>query len=118
MGQTLYFLNLPMSKIMKTLSKMKPKVSMGIDLISNKVLKCIAPVIIDPLRHVYNLSLGSGFIHCTLKTSLLKPLFKADSRSDFTNYRPISLLSAVVKLLEKHVCKQLCLHLGKGPKKM
>ena len=64
--------------------------------------------------NVFNLSLCSGYIHCTLKTSVLKPLYKSDSRSDFSNYRPISILSAVVKLLEKCVCKQLCLHLERN----
>ena len=100
--------------LLKTISRMKPKVSFGLDLISNKLLKAIAPSILQPLVHIFNLSLCNGFVHCTLKSSVLKPLFKSGSRADFTNYRPIALLSALAKLLEKCAIEQLAAHFEKN----
>ena len=49
-------------------------------------------------------------VHSSLKTSVLKPLFKSGARDTFTNWRPISILSAAAKLFEKCVCNQLCAH--------
>ena len=96
--------------VLKTLSKMKSKTSFSVDCVSNKILKSIAPIIILPLVHVYNLSLCSGYVHCTFKTSILKPLFKCGVRSEFTNYRPIYLISALAKLLEKCAMNQIIAH--------
>ena len=95
--------------VLKTLKSMKPKSSFSTDLISNKVLKIIAPIIINPLVHIFNLSLCSGFLHCTLKTGILKPLFKSGTCNQFTNFRPIALLSAFAKLAEKCAINQLAL---------
>ncbi len=46
-----------------------------------------------------------------LKTSRTVPIFKAGSPLLCDNYRPISLLSTLSKLLEKIVCRQLVAHL-------
>ena len=95
--------------VLKTFKGMKPKTSFSIDLISNKVLKKIAPIIINPLVHIINLLLCSGFLHCTLKTGVLKPLFKSGSCNQFPNFQPIALLSAFAKLTEKCAIDQLAL---------
>ena len=42
-----------------------------------------------------------------LKTSKVLPVFKKDSKLDYSNYRPISLLSNIEKMLEKLMCKRL-----------
>merc|ERR1712082_335414 len=42
-----------------------------------------------------------------LKTAKVVPVFKSGDKHDFTNYRPISLLSSFAKLLEKIVSKQV-----------
>ena len=42
-----------------------------------------------------------------LKTSKVVPVFKKDSKLDYRNYRPISLLSKIEKILEKLMYKRL-----------
>ena len=42
-----------------------------------------------------------------LKTTKVVPVFKKDSKLDYNNYRPISLLSNVEKILEKLMYKRL-----------
>ena len=44
----------------------------------------------------------------------MKPLFKCGAMSEFTNYRPIAILSAVSKVLEKCVCAQISLHMERN----
>ena len=93
--------------ILKICRQMKPKLSSGVDFISNNLLKHIAPIIITPLHYLINLSLETGYIPGELKISKIIPIFKDGDCHSFTNYRPISLISSFAKLLEKIVSKQL-----------
>ena len=42
-----------------------------------------------------------------LKTAKVVPLFKKDSKLDYSDYRPNSVLSNIEKTLEKLICKRL-----------
>ena len=42
-----------------------------------------------------------------IKTAKVVPVFKRDSKLDYSNYRPISLLSNIEKILEKLMYKRL-----------
>ena len=106
--QTTFNFNKILNKtVLEFITKLKPKTSHGPDLISNNVLKKIAPTIILPLVHLINLSMSSGFVPSQLKFSTIKPIFKSDDRNTFGNYRPISILSCFSQLLEKIICQQL-----------
>ena len=52
-------------------------------------------------------SLDIGFVPSELKLAQIVPVFKDGNCHEFTNYRPISLLSSLSKLFEKIVYKQL-----------
>ena len=41
------------------------------------------------------------------KNAEVKPLFKNSSRTNKTNYRPVSLLSVISKVYERLICKQV-----------
>ena len=47
----------------------------------------------------------TGVFPSVLKTA--KPVFKKDSKLDYSNYRPISLLSNIEKILEKRMYNRL-----------
>ena len=49
-----------------------------------------------------------------MKVSKIIPLYKTGSgdKSNFSNYRPISILSSFAKLIEKIVCSQLMFYLN------
>ena len=53
------------------------------------------------------MSLESGYIPRELKVAKIVPVFKDGDCHNFTNYRPISLLSSFAKLIEKNVARQL-----------
>ncbi|XP_057305463.1 uncharacterized protein LOC130642393 [Hydractinia symbiolongicarpus] len=54
-----------------------------------------------PLSKLINLSFTSGIFPSNLKTARVIPIHKKGSKLEFTNYRPISLLSNIDKIFEK-----------------
>ena len=101
------FANVTVDSILETLSLLKSKTSYGRDNISTKLLKEIMPNIIYPIIYLFNLSLKTGFIPQNYKCAKIIPIYKSGLNNDFTNYRPISLLSSFSKLLEKLVAQQM-----------
>lgn len=89
------------------IKKIKPKHSGGPDNISSKVIKDIFPAISVPLRYLINLSLQTGYIPERFKVAKVVPIYKSGNKHLYTNYRPISLLSAFSKILEKVVAIQM-----------
>ena len=77
------------------------KKSAGHDEINNFILKGIILSIVDPLVHIFNESLLNGQFPERMKIAKVIPLFKKGDKQDISNYRPISLLSSLSKILEK-----------------
>jgi hypothetical protein len=96
------------------LKSMSPKHSLDLFEISTKLLKDISLEICIPLAHIFNLSLTSGVFPKNLKTSRIVPIFKAGDPYICDNYRPISILSSISKILVKIVCVQLVNHLDRN----
>ena len=93
---------------------MKPKTSSGYDDISNKLVKELHPVILEPLTEVINRSLHEGIFLKDMKRSDTIPLYKTKEKYYTTNYRPISLLLTLSKILEKVVYKRTVKFLDKN----
>ena len=55
-----------------------------------------------------------GVFPSVLKTGKVVPVFKKDSKLDYSNYRPISLLSNIEKIIEKPRYKRLYTFLNKN----
>ena len=51
----------------------------------------------------------TGVSPSVLKTAQVVPVFKKYSKLNYSNYRPISLLSNIEKILKKLMHKRLCL---------
>ena len=60
-----------------------------------------------------NKSIISGTFPSQLKYAKVFPVFKGGSKSDPSNYRPISILPTISKIFEKHVNKHLMNYLNK-----
>jgi len=97
--------------IIDIVNKLKPKTSSGLDEISTKLMKATIRQIIDPLTHIINTSLQSGIVPDKMKIAKVVPIYKSSDRSLLKNYRPISLLPAFSKLLERTMYNQLMTYL-------
>ena len=89
-------------KEVKTLIKqLQESKSLGPNSIPTSVLKLLQNEISLPLSQIFNLSFSSGIHPEKLGVSKTTPIFKKGSRLAACNYRPISLLSNLNKILEK-----------------
>ena len=59
-----------------------------------------AEILAKPLSEIYNLSITSRAFPNACKVAKLKPIFKKGKKTDPSNYRPISLLPLISKVLE------------------
>ena len=69
--------------------------------IPTKILKLLKNDISCQLADIFNMSFTSGVFPSVPKLAKVIPVYKKDSKLDFSNYRPISLLSNLDKILEK-----------------
>ena len=83
------------------------------DQIPAKFLRDGAEVLALPLRNIINLSIKQSTFPEERKIAKLKTIFKKGARTDPKNYRPISLLSLVSKIIEKSIQCQIEYYLNK-----
>ena len=95
------------NKILSILKSCKPKKSAGHDNINMQFLKHIGNHIDLPLAIIINKSLSEGVVPDAMKIAKVVPIYKSKDHHSFTNYRPISLLPCISKILEKIVHKRL-----------
>ena len=82
-------------------------------MMTGPLLKCNVNTLVPVLTRVVNSSIESSIVPCVMKHAVVTPLLKKTGLDpeNMTNYRPISNLSFVSKLLEKHVATQVRQHL-------
>ena len=76
------------------------------------MLKGSAKSIAPSVTNLFNLSLKSGLFPILWKTSHVVPIPKAKEYTSPSNYRPISLLSILSKILERHVHSLITEHIS------
>ena len=79
----------------------------GADGIPGLLLKKCAPILAPSLTAIFTASLAAGELPQAFKQADITPVYKSGDRETASNYRPISLLPIVSKLLEKIVLTQL-----------
>jgi hypothetical protein len=87
-------------EISEIIKYLKWKNSHGYDKVPMRILKISLPFIISPLTYICNKSLSTGLFPTHLKYSEINPIFKKGSKTEMSNYRPISLLTSFSKVFE------------------
>ena len=93
--------------VRKQLKLLKRSKATGLDNLPPSMLKDAADVICKPLCHIINISLCNGSFPEIWKKARIVPVHKSAKTSLPENYRPISIVPVLSKILEKAVHLQL-----------
>lgn len=87
--------------------------SPGWDGISTGFLKHARAFAVPYIRNLANLCFNTGVFPSALKRSIVTPVYKSGDRGDVNNYRPISILTSISKIIEKLLNNRLVNFLNK-----
>jgi hypothetical protein len=97
--------------VLEKLKNLKIDKSPGVDDIHPRVLKELSLEIVEILTKLFNLSLKTSNLPEDWKLSIVTALFKKGSRSEVSNYRPVSLTCIVCKILESIITEKIMSYL-------
>ena len=104
--------NIEKDKVLKYLLNVNIKKATGTDNIGARILKLAAPYIADDITFICNKSISSSCFPDKWKEAKVSPLHKSGLLEDINNYRPISILPVLSKVLERHVSDSLTAYLN------
>ena len=93
--------------VLGELLAMKCTKSTGLDNIGPKFLKDGAEALVDIITYLVNMSIRNKVVPSCTKRAKVIPLYKKNNKLDVSNYRPVSVLTSISKVLEKAVHKQV-----------
>ena len=92
--------------VIDLLNNVEPSKAAGIDNINGRFIKDGANVLAHPVTQLCNLSIKLSSFPLECKIAKLKPIYKKGSKTDPKNFRPISLLPLISKIIEKVIHDQ------------
>lgn len=95
-------------EVCKIVNNLKNSNSPDIYGVSCNVLKFVINEIASPLSSAINCCLRDGVFPNSLKIGRTVPVYKKGNAEEITNYRPISILPVLSKVIETTVKNQLC----------
>ena len=93
--------------VCKLLCKIDPSKSPGPDNIPGKLLKEGAQWIDEPLTKLFNMSMTTGRLPKDWTRAHITPIYKKGPKNLPNNYRPVSLTSFIVKIMERLIHQEL-----------
>jgi hypothetical protein len=99
-------------EVLEIIADLKTGAAVGYDTISAKFLKKFGTVLAPKIVSLTNQCLLEGTFPDSLKIAKVTPVFKSGNKSNMSNYRPISVLSATSKIFEIIILKRLLSYLN------
>ena len=100
-------------EVLKLIMGLKNTQSEGLDYISMYIVRLIAGDILPSLTHIINLSIRDSKFPTKWKAAKVVPLLKKGDAINPQNYRPVALLPALSKVLEKVIFRQIVEYMEK-----
>ena len=98
----------------KKLASIKVYNSKGLDNIHPQLLKHAKDILAAPLAVIFQKSIKAAQLPVDRKKAYITPVFKKRKRNSAANYKPISITSSVVKVVEGIVNDAVIKHLEKN----
>ena len=92
--------------------KLNVNKSTGLDGIGPRILKLSAPIITNVITHIVNVSISTNKFPSMLKNAKLTPVYKNGDKTIPENYRPISILPTLSKIIERQVTNSVLNYLN------
>ena len=99
-------------QVLKIILNLKTNCATGPDQIPANFIKLSAPTIAPHLTNIINTCIQSDIFPDEWKVSRVSPVPKIDSPSSLDDYRPISILPILSKVLEKILVNQIISHIN------
>lgn len=110
-GKSMGLLDVDTAEVDAIIKNLRKDCATGWDDIPSSVLKLCSNTLIVPITHICNISLTNGVFPKVFKKAIVHPIFKDGDRNSVNNYRPISVLTTLSKVLEKVLNKRLLSYL-------
>jgi hypothetical protein len=104
---SIFFHKATSDKVSKLIKTLNPRKAPGSDNIRISDIKCMGTDGAIAIANLINTSIKTGIYPDELKLGCVRPIHKKGKRDDYLNYRPITLLSSIDKIVEKYVCEQI-----------
>ena len=104
--------NIERETIRKHLSKLNTTKASGPDEMHPKLLRELSEVIDEPLIFLFKKNVDEGVLPQSWKNANVTAIFKKGDKSKPGNYRPISLTSVLIKILEKIIREAIVDHMN------
>ena len=105
-----YFSQVEKNTVVEKIRRMSSKKAVQETNIPVKILKENADFFAEHICRQFNEAICSSKFPATFKFANVTPAFKKGNRNQKDNYRPISILPVISKILEKLICRQLSNH--------
>lgn len=106
--------NIPLaqtSNIQDILKNINIKKSAGPGMILPSLVKMCSHVIDEPLTNVINHIITNSIFPDSSKIAHVTPIYKKKGRTDKANYRPVSVIGTLPKILERYIQNKVCEHI-------
>lgn len=110
-SDTLHNIEILSSEVFDLLTNLDTNKACGIDNISPKLLRYCASPLLQVICHLFTISLSNSTIPKDWRTHNIVPVYKSGEKSSICNYRPISLLCVLSKVLERIVYNYMIDHI-------
>ena len=106
-NRRLSHINISINNVWTSITSSDSSKASGIDNLNPKVLKYCAASLSKPIYHLFCESISHGQLPTEWKIHHIIPIFKSGNRSQVNNYRPVSLLCIISKVLQQIVCNHV-----------
>lgn len=94
-------------EIISAIMALKTDAAPGVDNIPSLLLKRYVNILTTPITFLCNLIFQTGVFPRALKIALVKPIYKCGDKNSVDNFRPISLLPSLSKIVERLINNRL-----------
>ena len=101
-------------EVSKIITELTNSAAFGTDNIDTYIVKLLKEEMTPAITHVINLSIKTGEFPESWKVSKVIPIHKKDDILNPTNYRPISIIPIMSKIMERVVYNQLIRYLSEN----